>query len=58
MAFLTFAEAKAVAPPILPINKLVTFSYYDPDRRQLISWTEISEVLTRIRRIRRRNGQI
>ncbi len=25
MAFLTFAEAKVVAPPIVPINKLVTF---------------------------------
>ncbi len=26
MAFLTFAEAKVVAPPIVPMNKLVTFS--------------------------------
>ena len=24
MAFLTFAEAKVVAPPIVPMNKLVT----------------------------------
>ncbi len=26
MAFLTFAEAKVVAPPIVPMNELITFS--------------------------------
>ncbi len=27
MAFLTFAEAKVVAPPIVSMNKLVTFPH-------------------------------
>ncbi len=32
MAFLTFAEAKVVAPPIVLQNKLVIFTYHKHDK--------------------------